>query len=122
MRNLITGIKKALVVISFAALAACNSPGSTGGDDMFVGVWKNSGQHPKTLTVQKVDSTYKVVEVFSGGKNGDFAQLEASLNAKDNYTLVAQNGGRTKVVLSADGKSLTSFMRALPDSSFVKVN
>ncbi len=109
-------MKAIAVSVALCALAGCKSDG-----DAFVGVWKTSTGKQKTLTVTKVDSSFKVVEVFNGGPQGDFAPIEVILTPKSDKILVTETRGKTALLLSEDGNSLTSYIRAVSDSNYVKV-
>ncbi|MBI6621528.1 hypothetical protein YA0783_24885 [Pseudomonas corrugata] len=114
----LTIVKVAVTVVVASVLAGCLGSASTG--DQFVGVWKNNAKLKKTLTVSKVDDTFVLVEDLDG-PNGPFGTLEAHGVAKSEHVLAKADSGKTFLMLTNDGKKLTSYMRATTDDTYTKV-
>lgn len=112
--NVLNFVKIGVTVALLAALAGCK----TKGED-FVGVWKNSGEKAKTVTITKVDGSYRAVEdggLFFGLK------IDNIMVPESDKVLTVKGGSTPGYVLSEDGKTLTSNMRSKPDATFSKVN
>lgn len=103
------------VFIAICSLTGCG--GQTEGDQ-FIGVWKNSKNLKKTLTVSKIDDQFKLVEVFDA-QNGP--ALEAHVVAKSAHILGKSGSDNAILVLSDNGKKLSSYMRAVTDDTYTKV-
>lgn len=109
-----TYAKAAATFIAVCLLAGC---GSSDGDQ-FIGVWKNGKDLKKTLTVSKVDNQFKLVEVFDS-QNGP--TLEAHVVAKSAHILGKTGSDNAILMLSDNGKKLSSYMRAITDDTYTKV-
>lgn len=110
-----TYAKAAATFIAICLLAGC---GGKSEGDQFIGVWKNGKNLKKTLTVSKVDDQFKLVEVFDA-QNGP--ALEAHVVAKSTHILGKSGSDNAILVLSDNGKNLSSYMRAVTDDTYTKV-
>lgn len=105
--------KLIFALMACAALVGCKDEG---GD--FVGVWKNSGKLPETITVTKASDGYRAVAKIDKDTKG-YMDVESALVAESKTVLVT--GEKQKALeLASDGK-LTSYLRNQTDT-FTKVN
>ncbi|KGF62102.1 hypothetical protein [Pseudomonas lutea] len=103
--------KLIFALMACAALAGCKNEG---GD--FVGVWKNSGKLPETLTITKAGDGYRAQSHIEDDKEG-YMDVEAALVAESNTLLVTSEKEKA---LELSGGKVTSYLRNGTDT-FTKV-
>jgi hypothetical protein len=89
-------------LMACAALAGCKNEG---GD--FVGVWKNSGEMPETLTVTKAGNGYRAHSHMLDDEQG-YMDVETALVAESDTLLVTDDKEKA---LELSGGKVTSFLR-----------
>lgn len=101
-------------LVALALLSGCkNDQGKA-----FLGVWKNSDPMAETLTVTRTDSGYRAISRIDKDTNG-YMKVESVLVAESD-ALLTTGEKRRALELSADGKTIKSYLRNQPDT-FTKV-
>jgi uncharacterized lipoprotein YajG len=104
-------------LMACAVLAGCKK--DEGAE--FIGVWKNSGTLPETLTVSKVDGGYRAVSKIDKDTQGYMTVESVLESSPKEVAKVLVNNSKTKALQMTGDGTLVSYLRN-KEATFTRVN